>query len=192
MRKLTQLGVLALALVLATGLIGASSFTTATLTRDASIDVVSDTNGFIGLADEHSSNIVSENGDGALTIDFAQNSATGVNVNSTYEIGVPGTSDAANEAAFSITNNDGVAHDIKLNYTVTDSAPVVGDGANSTEFQVYDSDSNSIATISEEDSGSTFSLAGGTTYYVVIVVDTTPAAVTQSEDLSGTLEVTAT
>lgn len=194
MRKISQLGVLVLALVLATGLIGASSFTNATLNRQASIDVVSDTNGFIGLADEHSSDIVSENADGALTIDFAQNSASGVNVNSTYEIGVPDSpSDIQNQSAFSLTNNDGQSHTITLNYSVTNPSDVVGDSYNSTEFQVFNSTGSLVATISEEDSGVTLpSLSSGSTYYVVLVVDTTPANVESSDDLSGTLEITAT
>lgn len=189
MRKVTQLGVLVLALVLATGLIGASSFTTATLNRQASIDVVTDQNGFIGLTDEHSSDIINQTADGALTIDFAQNSATGVNVDSVYEIGDPSPSDAPNQSAFSITNNDGISHDITLNYSVT-TGDGVGSAGNNTEFHVFQSDNTPVTVISEEDSGSTFSLASGTTYYVVLVVDTN--GLSQSDDLSGTLEITAT
>lgn len=192
MRKVTQLGVLVLALVLATGLIGASSFTTATLSRQASIDVVTDQNGFIGLTDEHSSDIINQTADGALTIDFAQSSATGVNVDSVYEIGNPSPTDVENQSAFSITNNDGVSHDINLNYSLNTAGDAVGDSANSTEFQVFDSSETLITTISEEDSGATFTLSSGTTYYVVLVVDTTPAAIDQTNDLSGTLEITAT
>lgn len=192
MRNVTRVGVLALTLILATGLIGATSFTQATLTRDTNIDVVSDTNGYIALEDKLSGDVVREDSTGELTIDFTTGSAQGVNVDSIYELGTPGWSDnSTDEQAFNITNHDSVTRTINLNYTIG-TAPGDGAGHNATEFQVYDSSGTSLATISEDDTGASFSLTSGETVAVVVIVDSTDGAITQSDDLSGTLNVTAT
>lgn len=194
MRKGTQVGILIIALVMTTGLIGASSFTTATLTRDTNIDVVSDTNGVIGLIDGNSGDVVQEDAStGELRIDFTVGSATGVNVDSVYELGDPANPvGASGERAFNITNNDGVSHTINISYSVADGTSGIGDGLNSTEFQVYDGTGANVATVSEEGPGGEFTAASGETFAVVVVVDTTPAGVDQTDDLSGTLTVTAT
>lgn len=181
--------IVALMLVFGTGVIGASSFTTATLTRDTNIDVVADSNGVIALIDGTSGGIVTEKSTGELTIDFQVGSATGVNVNSTYELGDP--SAPGTERAFNITNQDSVQHTIELDYTV-DTGDGVGDGTNSTEFQVYDSSGTAVTTVSEEDNGASFTAGSGETFAVVVVVDTTMAGVDKSSDLSGTLNITAT
>jgi hypothetical protein len=59
------------------------------------------------------------------------------------------------------------------------------------QFKIYDGPNNLLATASE-DSDATFSLdgtSGSNIVYVVVEIDTTGVA--SSEDLSGTLEVTA-
>lgn len=173
-------------LLVGLGLSAASSFTTATLDRDANIDVVADSNGFIGLTDGNSGNIVQISSD-ELTISFVQGSATGVNVNSLYEIGDP---DDPSQRAFNITNNDGVSHDVALNYSVT-SGDGVGDAHNHTEFQVFDNAGTQVATASEE-GADTFTATSGGSYAVVLVVNTSDDTLTSSSDLSGTLDITAT
>ena len=192
MRNVTRAGVLALTLILATGLIGATSFTQATLIRDTNIDVVSDTNGYIALEDMLSGDVVREDSTGELSIDFTTGSAQGVNVDSIYELGTPGWSDnATDEQAFNITNHDSVTRTIYLNYSLSGADP--GDGAhNATEFQIYDSSGTNLATISEDDTGASFSMTSGESVAVVVIVDSTDSAITQSDDLSGTLNVTAT
>lgn len=181
--------ILAAMVLLGTTVVAASSFTTATLERDTNVNVVGDANGVIALTDGNSGGVVKEKSNGELTIDFRVGSASGVNVNSTYELG--NQSSPLSEQAFNITNQDGVSHTIELDYTVSDGSGV-GDSANSTEFQVYDSTGTRVATVSEEDSGQTFSANSGETFVVVVVVDTTMSGVDKNSDLSGTLNVTAT
>lgn len=189
MRKTVTVGIIALMLLLGTGVIAASSFTTATLERNANIDVVGDTDGVIALVDGNSGAVVQYGTNGDLVIDFTVGSAQGVNVNSTYELGDP--NDPSNERAFNITNNDGVSHTIELDYTVT-SGDLTTDGVNQTEFLVFDSTGTNVLTISEEDNGGSFTAASGESFAVVVVVDTTLGTVSDTHDLSGTLNVTAT
>ena len=181
--------IVAVLVLVATGITTASSFTTATLSRDTNIDVVSDSNGVIALIDGNSGAIVAEQSNGELTIDFTNaGSATGVNVESTYELGDP--SDPS-QRAFNITNQDSVTHTIALNYTVS-SGDGVGDGSSNVEFLVYDSSGTNVASEDEESGGASFSAASGESFAVVVVVDTTVGSLTDSSDLSGTLNVTAT
>lgn len=191
-KRLVRVGVIAVVLLLSTGMIGASSFTTATLERDTSIDVVADDKGVIALIDGDSGAVVQQQSNGELTIDFTVGSASGVNVNSTYELGNPNWNDASSdEEAFNITNQDGVSHTITLNYTV-DSGDGVGDGATSVEFQVYDSSGTNVATEDEESGDASFTASSGETFATVVVVNTTMDGVDKNSDLSGTLNVTAT
>lgn len=190
--KVRVLALVATVLLGAT-MIGASAFTTATLERDTTIDVVSDQNGIIGLVDGDSGNLVYEDGStGELKIDFTNACAgCGANVDSRYEIGTTGWSSASSdEEAFNITNQDSVSHSITLNYTVSSGA---GDANsyNETEFQVYDSTGSRVLTISEEDSGRSFTAGSGESYAVVVIIDTRHANIDQNDDLSGTLNVTA-
>lgn len=168
------------------GISTASSFTTATLERDANINVVADDAGFIGLTDGNSGNIVQISGD-ELTISFVQGSATGVNVNSLYELGDP---DDPSQRAFNITNNDGVSHTVTLDYSVT-SGDGVGDAQNHTTFRVYDTTGSQVAIATEEATDS-FTAGSGSSYAVVMVVNTTDDTLGSAADLSGTLNITAT
>lgn len=193
-KQLARVGVLAVILLVSTGIIGASSFTTATLERNTSIDVVADGNGAIALSDETSGNIIyqkgSSPGQGEVTIDFSNaGSATGVNVNSTYELGDP--NNPKTDAGINITNNDGVSHTVNLTYTL-DNPSDDNDGTNETEFQVYDKSGSSVMTISEEGTGADASLPSGDSWIVIVIVDTTADGVDSNDDLSGTLNVTAT
>lgn len=190
MRPSRTLVVFGVMLLVGTGVIGASSFTTATLARDTTIDVVSDTDGIIALTDGNSGGIVAvDPATGELQIDFAVGSALGVNVDSRYELGDPAD---PSQRAFNITNQDTVAHDITLNYSVADGTSGLGDGLASVEFQVYDSSGTQVAVEDEETGTAMFTAASGESFAVVVIVDTTMAGVDQSHDLSGTLSVTAT
>lgn len=188
-KHIVRVGVIAVILLVSTGLIGASSFTTATLERDTSIDVVADTNGAIALTDELAGSVIFVKSNGQLGIDFSNaGSATGVNVNSTYELGDP---DDPSNAGFNITNNDGTSHTVNLTYTL-DNPSDDNAGTNETEFQVYDKSGTEQFVVSEEGNGGEATLSNGETWAVVVVVDTTADGVDQSSDLSGTLNVTAT
>ena len=190
MRTTITIGIIAVMLLTGTGIIAASSFTTATLSRDTNINVVSDDNGIIALIDGNSGAIVAVDGTtGELNIDFTVGSATGVNVDSVYELG---DQNDPSQRAFNITNQDGVSHSIELNYTVSDGTSGVGDGSSSVQFLVFDSSGTQVASEDEESGTASFTANSGETFAVVVVVDTTMAGVDQTDDLSGTLSVTAT
>lgn len=160
---------------------GASAFTTATIERDSTIDVTSDSNSIIALS-AGSSSMVSET-DGELTIDMSGSNGEGVNVNSTYVIG--DTSNATNTYAFSTTNNDANARNITFAYA----ANTDNDANKNVQFDVYDSGGSSATSFSEEGNATLTSVSSGTTHYIVLTVDTSGSAT--NDDLSGTLTVTA-
>ncbi|MFB6303371.1 MAG: hypothetical protein ABEH78_10995 [Haloferacaceae archaeon] len=174
---------MALVVIALTATIGATAFTTASLSRDANVNVVSDDKGLLALTDGTSGGLVAQNATGALNVDFTAGGAGGVNTNATYELGNP--SDPTNQTAFNITNQDAESHDITVKYT---GAGGTSDTDANIEFRIYDSTGTKVATVSEESTSATISgVASGTTHYVVIVVDT--HGLDSTADLSGTLEV---
>ena len=175
---------LLLAVVVVSATLGASAYTTGSLTRSSSVDVVSDTNGLIGLTDGTSGDLVYKDGD-SLAIDFSTSHATGANSNATFTLG--NTSAATTSNAFQITNQDDVARDITVSYSTTDST--ADDGTDNLQFQIYNSSGTKVTTASEEAAASSISAASGETFYVVIVVDTN--SLTSAADLSGELKVEA-
>lgn len=180
MTRTTKIAALAVCLLLATSAVSATAFTSITLQRDATIDVVGDDTGIVQLTPGSSNFVTLQNGQ--LAIDATNGGASGTNVDSVLKIGENATSPS--EQAFTITNNDGASHAFTLNYTnvAADSDP----NAN-VEFAVFDSAGNRVASISENTDDS-FTMASGATYKVVLVVDTTGSATT--DDLSGTLKIT--
>lgn len=180
-----KLGVIALGLVIASAAIGATAYTSGTVERQSNVNVVSDDQGLIALEDGTSGNLVQQNSNGELTIDFARNGASGVNTASHYELGNP--SDINASTAFNITNLDGESHDLTVEYT---GASDGGDADDNIQFQIYDSTGTQQAMVSEETGKVTLSgVNSGTTHHVVMVVDT--HGVTNASDLSGTLTVSA-
>jgi hypothetical protein len=185
-------------LALGTLVIGAAAFTTATLQRDTTIDVVADDNGIIALGDGDSGGLVDVRSNGELTIDFTRGGAIsggGANVESIYELGDP-DNQPTGEYAFNITNRDTVSHEIALNYTV-DNGNGQGDGYNNTEFEVFDGGTSELVVSEEDDtSGNTITLNSGETNNITVTVDTrandTSSTVDNTSDLSGTLNITAT
>lgn len=176
---------IAAVVIAVTATLGVSAYTTGSLDRSSNVNVVSDDAGLIGLADGTSGSLVQQNTTGALTIDFTRGGASGANTAAHFELGNP--SDATNQSAFNITNNDAETHDLTVEYT---GAGGTGDTDANIQFQVYDSTGTQVATISEESTSTTLtSVSSGTTYYVVIVVDT--HGLDTTADLSGTLKVSA-
>lgn len=188
MRTALRVGLLALLLVVATAAIASTSYTTATLERDTNIDVVSDDQGVIALTDGNSGGVVTVDSSGELSIDFRVGSASGVNVDSIYELGDPSNS---SERAFNITNQDSVSHTITLNYTVS-SGDGVGDGSPNVEFRVYDASGTQVAAEDEETGTGSFTASSGESFAVVVIVDTTVGGLDQTSNVSGTLAVTGT
>lgn len=164
--------------------VGTSAFTTADIDRQADVNVVADQQGLLGLTDGSSGNLVYQNSNDQLAIDFTNGSAQGANTDALFRLGNP--NDVTNSQAFIVTNNDGEDHQIDAAYTGSDSVTA----EDNLRFEVYDSTGTSVGTISASGTNATWSATQNTEYYVVITVDTGHSAdlVTSSEDLSGTLE----
>lgn len=175
-----------MSVVAISAVLGASAYTTGSIDRSSTVDVVTDTNGLIGLADGNSGDLVYTSG-GKLTIDFsnADVSASGVNPDANFTLG--NASAPTTTYAFTMTNQDSVAHDLTLSYTASDNS-VTGD-ADNIKFLVYDSAGNSLGTASEETALDLTGTAAGATVYVVVVIDTN--GLSDTNNLSGTLKVSA-
>lgn len=172
-------------LIIVAATLGASAFTSGTVSRSSNVNVVNDDTGLLALSDGTSGPLVFQNSSGALEIDFTKGGAGGANVESHYELGNP--SDATNQSAFNISNLDGESHDITVEYTGVSESQ---DTDANIQFQIYDGAGTKQATVSEESTSATLTGVGsGTTYYVVIVVDT--HGLDNTVDLSGTLKVSA-
>ncbi|MGM0590055.1 MAG: hypothetical protein ACQETI_00255 [Halobacteriota archaeon] len=183
-------------ILLGFAVVGTSAFTTVSMDRSASVDVVSDSNGIIALepgdADD-TGGVVSLNDSDALTIDFEPSVGVGVNPEATYELGTvnPGEGSTPTSYAFNITNQDDESHTISLDYTLDDDTLDGADSTSNIKFHVYDDNGGSEGTLTE-DSAQALELpsaTSGETYYVVMVVDT--SGLDSGDDLSGTLTVNA-
>lgn len=185
-----KIAVLMMAVIAITATLGASAYTTGEVSRSSTVDVVTDADGLIALADGSSGNLVYTDGTtGELAIDVTAgtSSATGVNGDATFKLG--NESAPTTKAAFSITNKDSAARDLTVTYTDSGTGTdTTGDSAN-VAFKVYNSTGTLIGTASEESSLTLTSVASAETHYVVVVIDTTGLG--KAADLSGTLKVSA-
>ncbi|MFC7155551.1 hypothetical protein ACFQPA_08780 [Halomarina halobia] len=175
---------MAVAMLVVSATIGAMAFTTGSVSRSVSADVVTDDVGLIALQ-AGSSGLVYQDGNGALTIDFTNGAAaSGVNTDAHFEIGDPNNGNAT--YAFNVTNLDSESHDFTFSYTgVTNDTDT---GAN-IQYQVYNSTGSLLGTASEESTYTVSALGSGQTVYVVVVVDT--VGLDSTANLSGTLEISA-
>lgn len=173
---------IAIALVVMTvSVVGAASYTSATVNRDATIAVEEDETAVIGLESGGVSGI-SDTGD-QLTIDLGQ--GNGLNTAASFTYG--DSADPQNTYAFSVTNNDGTGHEFSFDYAITGTDP---DSSNANvQFEVFDDNGASVGTASEAGALTGVSIAPGTAYTVVVTVDT--ENVDSSESLSGTLTISA-
>jgi hypothetical protein len=168
--------------------VGTSAFTSATVERQANADVVTDSNGLLGLSDGNSGNLVYEDTQDQLAIDFENGTALGANTDALFKLGDP--TDPGASQAFQVTNNDAESHQITAAYTLDADD---GNTASNLEFRVYDDTGTLVGTVNEE--GQTVSMDANPTesYNVVVVVDTGHGAadtLTSAGDLSGTLAFT--
>lgn len=180
--------------VAAVSVIGAASYTQATVDRDANIQVETDSAALVGLGvgggitDDSIQNV---NGELALNLD----DGTGVNGNATYYYGEPTESsrDQSN-TAFNITNNDDASRTFDLSYAVTGTD---GDTTvDNVKFNVYQGDGTggldtTNGTTVSESTGQSVTLDPGTSTYVFIEVDTNSGNLDSTSDLSGTFTVKA-
>ena len=168
--------------------VGTSAFTSATVERQANADVVTDSDGLLGLTDGNSGNLVYEDTQDQLAIDFENGTALGANTDALFELGDsnnPGTSQA-----FKLANNDDESHQVTAAYTLDADD---GNTASNMEFRVYDDTGTLVGTIDEEGQTVSMDANAGESYNIVIVVDTghgTTGTLTSVDDLSGTLAFT--
>ena len=176
--------------------LGAAAYTSATIDRSATIDVVTDDDGLIGITDSGTSSLITQNGSGLAT-DMSTANASGVNVDSTLTFG--DETSAGTVYAFSVANNYSTARAVTLAYTL-DGADPSGDNV---QFKVYNADGTaleadttttpetllSVATETANYTISETAASPGTLFHVVLVIDTT--GVDNTANLSGTLSITA-
>lgn len=180
-----KLAAVAMVVIAITATLGASAFTTGSVDRSSSVNVVNDDTGLLALSDGTSGGLVYQNASGALEIDFTKGGASGVNTEATFTLG--NTADPTNQSAFNISNLDAESHDLTVEYA---GAGGTSDADANLQFNIYNSTGSNIATVSEETTSATITgAASGATYYVVITVDT--HGLDSTADLSGTLKVSA-
>lgn len=165
--------------------VASTAFTTATVERDATIDIVTDANGPISIQDGNTGDVVYQAANGEITIDFSNPSgSTGVNPDASYTLG--DTANGATTYAFSVTNTDASSHDIDFSYAFTGTDPDAG--TTNVAFEVFDSGGVSQGT-ANEGSSATVTVASGATVYVVVTVDST--GLSSGDTLTGTLTIAA-
>ncbi|QCJ45981.1 hypothetical protein [Haloprofundus sp. MHR1] len=173
--------------IMGTG-IAATAYTSATVTREATIGVKTDSEALIALDPSTEFTQITEDATtGELLINFPS-----LNANSEFVFGDVADPTTAN--AFTITPSKG--SDVTLSYTFTGGADPDGStGTNpNVEFEVLswndtDSTATSETTASEEAEGS-FTATADTPYYVVLTIDTTDVDLSTA-DLTGELTISA-
>lgn len=172
--------VVAVALVAVVGVTGASAFTTATVARDAQIDVATDANSIITIEDGGAPG-ASVTSDGQIELD-----ADGDSLNQDANFTYGDETDPTSNAVFKLTNGDDATQQLTLNYDADSGSPgavklfVMEQGA---------SDSTMINSGGSE----TVTVSSSNTVYVAMAVET-PDSVsgTTSDEISGTLYINAT
>lgn len=196
MGRATLAVVLAAVLVLSTVAFGATAFTSATVEREASIDVVADDSGPLQFTSGNTG-ISKVDSNGELTLDVSLLSgSSGINPNSSYTFGNESADGASSVSAsdyvFTINNTDTENHSVDLSYTPDDSNDV---GANNVVFKVYkmgDGDGTGpIEVVKSDGETYTFEAVSDTTYHVVVHFDTgiDGNSIDNSGTLSGTFNV---
>ena len=184
-----KLATLAIVVLVASATLGAMAYTTGSVSRSVSADVVTDDTGLISLQ-AGQNGLVYQKDSGALTVDFTNKAtAGGVNVDAKFEIG--DTSNANTSYAFNMTNLDAESHDFTFDYsgTANATADAGADADANIQFKVYDASGTEVDMASEEAATGLVPIGAGETRYVVVVVDT--HGLDSTADLSGTLKISA-
>lgn len=188
MARITQTLVVAGILLVAATAVGASAFTSATVERQATADVVADEDGLLGLTDGNSGNLVFQDANDQLAIDMTAGTADGINTDARFELGDPAT--PGSSQAFNLTNNDAETHVVNVAYTLDSDD---GNSDVNLEFQLYDDTATKVGTVTEEGGTASLNASADATYNVVVVIDTGHSGagtLTSADDLSGTLAFT--
>jgi hypothetical protein len=185
MTKRIHIVAFGMALLLATSIVSASAFTTATISRDAQIDVANDANSIIELNPNEEVDGVSTNGTGALT--FNLDEGVGLNPNARFTYGK--VADASQAFTISLASGVTGSYSPTLRYTLDSDD---GNTDDNVVFKLYESgsgnwysDTGADDTVTEEDSTASLDFSTSSTYYVVVTVNTAG----QNDNLSGKLTV---
>lgn len=186
--EFNRTSVVVLLVVASLTIVGALSYTTATVSRDATITMDADASAIIGL---QGGNAVDSTGD-AVVFDF--DNANALNTDAQFVYGDNTTTDftaSSTSYAFSVTNNDDQTQTFSFEYVAPNDGNV---GTADVTFEVYSpTGGTALATFSEEATGptalSSSTAANGGTVYVVVIIDTNGQ--TSADDLSGTLTISA-
>ena len=176
-------------LLSATGIVGATTvgsiaYTSATVKRDVTSVVSEDANAVIGLSPGSTSAVTKSNG--KLVVDTTVSDAQGLNIGSTFTYG--DSNNPASTDAFSITNNDGSSHDIKLELVNDDdSGPLTTPDQSSFRIDLYDSGGSSVDSVTS-DSPYTMNLSSTDTYHAIITIDT--SGMSDEDSISGQMKFT--
>ena len=184
MSQLTKTLLVAGIILVAGVSVGTSAFTTAQVDRQANVDVVADETGLLGLTDGNSGELVFQDADGQLGVDFTAGTAGGANTNALFELGNP--DDPTGSQAFMITNNDVESHVINTEYRADTNDAATEDNL---KFEIYNGADELVDTVSASGTSAKFDAPANTAFYVVITVDTGHSSdlLGPDADLSGTL-----
>lgn len=179
-------------------LVSSGAFGSARMERQASVNVVNDSDGLLALVDATDSEIVRQTEAGELTIDFTAGSGDGVNVNSEYQIGAIDENilsedpleagSPQDDPAFQIVNNDTVDHEVGVEYAFENDA-----GSSAIYFQLENGDGDfaEIWWKGSDDNGlsDTITVTPGESVAVSTYIWTTDGET--GDDLTGALIVSA-
>jgi hypothetical protein len=174
--------VVVVALVAVVGVTGASAFTTATVARDAQIDVETDSNSVIQIQDGPAPG-ASVTNDGKLEID-----ADGDSLNQDANFTYGDETDPETSAAFTVTNGDDSEQQFTLEYDA--------DSGSSGAVKLFVMEQTaSSPTVINSGNSATITVPNGNTVYVAMAVET-PDSVSDASsttgEISGTMYVNAT
>jgi hypothetical protein len=165
------------ALVSVVAVTGAAAFTTATVARDAQIDVATDANGVIGIEAGNAPGATTQGSELVLNADNED-----LNLDATFTYGDdtgPGAASPGDAAdAFRVTNNDDRSHEFTFNLTTT------GTGSLTLYLQ---QGTDSVQTLTSGGS-TTITVPQDETVYVAAEVET--GTTTGEDEVDGTFTIT--
>ncbi|WP_418284239.1 hypothetical protein [Halorubrum sp. DTA46] len=196
---------------------GTGAVTTFTADRSANVaKVTTDSGGIISISAGTGADDSVDMSDGTLSIDLSGTDGEGINLDSVYTIGEDLDQISADledvHTAFVVQNNDNIAHDLSFNYTLDDRSWVDESDLNwNSEFggstitfrpfaqgpspwSAVNTNSQTVPDYHEDDPGGVPSayLGPGEQVAFQIIVDTTGEDASTDDNLSGTLELSAT
>lgn len=191
-------GAFAIVTVVAAGVVSTSAFTSVTVTRESTVSVTADEAAMLTLVDGHpDSGLVEQIGNDTLEIDLTLGGADGANANATVELG--STDQPITDHAFRLEHRGTTPANVTFSYALDGSSDAGGSGSPEslvvTAFHDAgnDGDVDAQASLSENTGSTDATLVGVAPrdpVYATVVINT--SGLSQANDLSGALEITAT